>query len=101
MEVADISELVVLRPTYASLDSEWIASACSEAMEVFCDYTNRSSDAIPDTALSVLADIACIRLSMAGAEGSSSASEGGISRTWDALPQSLRDRMDRYRRPYL
>ncbi len=101
METADISELVVLRPTYASLDSEWIASACAEAMEVFCDYTNRASDAIPDTALSVLADIACIRLSMAGAEGSSSASEGGQSRTWDMLPQSLRDRMDRYRRPFL
>ena len=99
MEPADVLELVELRPTYAALDPEWALSACAEAMQVFMDYTLR--DSVPDSALSAVADIACIRLSMAGAEGSSSASEGGMSRTWDALPQSLRDRMDRYRRPML
>ena len=99
MDAADISALVVLRPTYSALSSEWVDSACEEAMGVFCDYTHRTD--VPDSALSVLVDLACIRLSMAGAEGSSSASEGGMSRTWDALPQSLRDRMDAYRRPFL
>ena len=99
MEPADVSALVVLRPTYSALDPDWILSACSEAMGVFCDYTHRAE--VPDSALSVLVDLACIRLSMAGAEGSSSASEGGMSRTWDALPQRLRDRMDAYRRPFL
>ena len=99
MDAADISARVVLRPAYSALDTDWIQSACAEAMGVFCDYTHRAE--VPDSALSVLVDLACIRLSMAGAEGSSSASEGGMSRTWDALPQSLRDRMDAYRRPFL
>jgi len=99
MDAGTVATSVTARPTYAALDSNLIEAASSEALQVFADYTNR--DSIPDSALSVLVDIACIRLSMAGAEGSSSASEGGMSRTWDALPQSLRDRMDRYRRPML
>jgi len=99
MDAADISAQVLLRPTYSALSTEWVDAVCAEAMGVFCDYTHRAE--VPDSALSVLVDLACIRLSMAGAEGSSSASEGGMSRTWDALPQSLRDRMDAYRRPFL
>lgn len=99
MDAATITASVAARPTYAALGSNLIQAASEEALQVFADYTARTS--VPDSALSVLVDIACIRLSMAGAEGSSSASEGGISRTWDSLPTSLRDRMDYYRRPRL
>lgn len=97
MDAATIATNVLLRTAYSALPAVTVAAACEEALQVFADYTARTS--VPDSALSVLVDIACIRLSMAGAEGSSSASEGGMSRSWDALPQSLRDRMDYYRRP--
>ncbi len=99
MDAATVATNVTARATYSALGSDLIEAACEEALQVFADYTARST--VPDSALSVVVDIACIRLSMAGAEGSSSASEGGISRTWDSLPQSLRDRMDYYRRPRL
>lgn len=98
MARADVLAAVALRPTYAALPQGLLESAVEEAESAFRDYAGREA---PQEALSVLVDLACIRLSMLGAEGSSSASEGGISRTWDALPQNLRDRMDRYRRPFL
>ena len=98
MDESDVSGAVALRQVYGAMDGDYLSAVAAAALQVFRDYTGRDA---PDSALSVVVDIACIRLSMAGAEGSSSASEGGISRTWDALPQSLRDRMDRYRRPLL
>ena len=85
------------RPQYQHLDDSICMTMLDEASLDFEAYTNR-----PDPgrqADSVIVEIACIKLNMLGAEGSSSASEGDVSRSWDALPESLRVRMDRWRRP--
>ena len=86
-----------LRPQYSHLTDELLLAELEEAADVFEEYTNRPDPG--EEADSVIVEIACIRLNMLGAEGSSSASEGDISRAWDALPETLRMRMDRWRRP--
>lgn len=86
-----------VRPHYAHLTDELVLQVLEESSQAFEDYCNRPD---PGTAAdSVIVEMACIRLNMLGAEGSSSASEGGVSRTWDTMPETLRARLDAFRRP--
>lgn len=85
------------RPQYAHLSDDICMAVLDEASLDFEAYTNHADPG--RAADSVVVELACIKLNMLGAEGSSSASEEGISRSWDVLPESLRIRMDRWRRP--
>lgn len=85
------------RPQYAHLDEYLIQSVLEEAVLDFEAYTNREDPGA--RADSCIIELACIKLNMMGAEGSSGASEGDVSRTWDAIPESLKLRMDGFRRP--
>lgn len=86
-----------LRPQYAHLSDELKQQVLEDAVRDFEAYTNRADPGAE--ADSVIVELACIRLNMMGAEGTSSATEGGVSRAWDALPENLRTRMDAWRRP--
>lgn len=86
-----------LRPQYSHLSDDLCLQILDEARADFEAYTNRPDPG--EEADSVIIELACIKLNMLGAEGSSSASEGDVSRAWDAIPESLKLRMDRWRRP--
>lgn len=85
------------RPQFANLPVPTIQTAVDGAMADFLDYTGRET--VPDRALNLVTDMAAVRLVRMGAEGSLSVSEDGMSRSWEAIPSDLRERLDRYRRP--
>lgn len=88
-----------MRPQYAHMHDDTLEMAIDTAVGTFESYTNRAD---PGTeADSVIIELACIVLNRLGGEGSSSATEGGVSRSWDSLPESIRILMDRWRRPFL
>lgn len=87
------------RPQYNHLDDMTLLAAIDTAVSVFEDYTNRDDPG--ERADGVIVELACVALNRLGAEGSVSASEGGMSRTWDQLPETTKALMDRWRRPFL
>lgn len=89
---------VEVRPAYAHLGDSLVESVIKEAEQVFLTYTRRLT--VPEGAAALVQDIAMVRLNMMGAEGSTSASEGDVSRTWDALPATLAKLMSEYRLVY-
>ena len=86
------------KPSASGKSDEYLRQEIANAVSLFLDYTNRSFDPGPSID-SIIVDIATISVNMAGAEGSTSASEGGISRTWSSIPPELQIRMNRWRRP--
>lgn len=58
-------------------------------------WTNRTR--LPATLESTQRQIAVIRYNMQGVEGQTAHSEGGVSRTFDELPQSIRTTLNQYR----
>lgn len=58
-------------------------------------YCNRSE--LPNALESTQRQIAVIRYNMQGVEGQTSHSEGGVSRSFDELPQSIRNTLNQYR----
>ena len=91
--------LIRMRPQYMHLSDDSLCSAIDAAVGVFESYTNRAD---PGTEADiVIIEVACTILNRLGAEGSTSASEGGVSRTWDLLPETTRILMDRWRKPFL
>ena len=87
------------RPQYAYLSDDVVEQILDEAVQDFLIYTNRKED-LGDVVDSIIIDIAAIKLNMLGAEGTSMVKEGETTRQWDSLPETLRLRMDRYRRAY-
>lgn len=95
--MSDRLPMLRTRPQYGHLSDELCLQILREAALDFEAYTNRSDPGAE--ADSVILELACIKLNMLGAEGTTSASEGDISRAWDTIPESLKLRMDRWRRP--
>lgn len=58
-------------------------------------WTNRVT--LPSTLESTQRQIAVIRYNMQGVEGQTSHSEGGVSRSFDDLPQSIQNTINQYR----
>lgn len=58
-------------------------------------WTNRTT--LPDELETTQRQIAVIRYNMQGVEGQASHSEGTVSRTFEELPQSIRDTIGQYR----
>jgi hypothetical protein len=89
--------IIATRPHYAHLSEELLRQTLRDASSVFTEYVHcPDPGAVADT---LIVDIASIRLNMMGAEGSTSASEGDISRSWEELPPAIRTRLNSYRRP--
>ncbi len=86
------------RPQYDFLKDEVLEQALAEALQDFLNYTNRKADP-GDRADSAIIDIAAIKLNMLGAEGTSMVKEGETTRQWDVLPETLRLKLDSFRRP--
>ena len=57
--------------------------------------TNR--DALPDALVTCQVELAVMAYNRMGAEGESSHSEGGVSRSYEALPEGVRRQLNRYR----
>ncbi|MBE6524482.1 MAG: hypothetical protein E7Z65_06395 [Thermoplasmata archaeon] len=86
------------RPQYEFLKDDVLETMLAEALQDFLLYTNRKEDP-GERADSVIIDMAAIKLNMLGAEGSSMVKEGEVTRQWDSLPESLRMKLDAFRRP--
>lgn len=85
------------RPQYVQLSDDLLETKLEEALQDFLVYTNRTKDPGEEVD-SLIIEMAAIKLNMLGAEGSSSMSEQGMSRTWDSLPISLRALLDNKRK---
>ncbi|MEG0451278.1 MAG: phage head-tail connector protein [Lysinibacillus sp.] len=66
-----------------------------DARDDILTWTNRKD--IPIALESVQRQIATIRYNMQGVEGQSSHSEGGISRSFESLPQSIQNTINQSR----
>lgn len=86
------------KPSASGKSEEYLLNELQNAFYVFSDYTTRAVD--PGQSIDgIIVDLTTISINQAGAEGSSSASEGGISRTWSSIPEELKLRMNRWRLP--
>lgn len=66
---------------------EKVEAALLDAEETILNYTGRSE--LPERLIGVQAKLAIISINQEGAEGENSHSEGGVSRTMDALPEDV------------
>lgn len=86
------------KPSASGKADEYLEQELENATAVFLQYTAREND--PGQYVDIIiVDLTTISINQAGAEGSSSASEGGISRTWSSIPEELKLRMNRWRLP--
>lgn len=77
--------------------NERLTLLLSEAEDTILDLIGR--DALPNRLISVQTELALIAYNAQGAEGESSRSEGGISRSFiDGLPAEMKDRLKNYPR---
>lgn len=75
--------------------NEKLTLLLDEAEDMILDLIGR--DAIPNRLISVQTELAVIAYNAQGAEGESSRSEGGISRSFiDGLPVELKERLKNY-----
>lgn len=77
-------------------DKIFILQALADAENAVCDLTGR--EAVPERLLDVQVELAIIAYNKRGAEGESSRSEGGISRTFEELPPLMLKRLMNYPR---
>ncbi|MBQ7701535.1 MAG: hypothetical protein IJT54_03940 [Candidatus Methanomethylophilaceae archaeon] len=88
--------IIRLRPQTKGMKDDHIIGILHMASSFYEEYT-RTEDTGADLD-ALIVDIATIDINMAGAEGTSSANEGGISRTWSRLPDDVRSRLNARRR---
>lgn len=86
------------KPSSSGKTEEYLLQELDNAVQSFSAYTSRTED-IGEEIDGIIVQIATIAINQAGAEGSSSASEGGISRSWSAIPPELQLQMNRWRLP--
>ena len=77
-------------------DIPFVNSLLNEAEDFTKDKIGR--DTIPNRLDSAVVLLSVIAYNKRGAEGESSRSEGGISRAFDDLPETLRERFNNYPR---
>lgn len=77
------------------LQDEEILLLVEDAENDVLIWTNRTT--LPTALLSVVRQIAIIRYNMQGIEGQTSHSEGGVSRSFDELPQSVTSTLVQFR----
>ena len=80
----------------AAADVSFVNSLLNEAEDFTKDKIGR--DTIPNRLDSAVVLLSVIAYNKRGAEGESSRSEGGISRAFDDLPITLRERFNNYPR---
>lgn len=77
-------------------DKEFVLQALADAENAVCDLTGRET--VPPRLLDVQVELALIAYNKRGAEGESSRSEGGISRSFEGLPPLMLARLKNYPR---
>jgi len=88
--------LIRMRPQTNGMKDDHLIGILRMASCFYEEYT-RTEDTGEDID-ALIVDIATVDINMAGAEGSTSASEGGIARTWSRLPEDVRIRLKARRR---
>lgn len=77
-------------------DTPFVLQALEDAGNAVCDLIGR--DKVPERLVDVQLELAIIAFNKRGAEGESSRSEGGISRSFEALPPLMLKRLNNYPR---
>ena len=77
-------------------DKEFVLQALDDAANAVCDLTGRET--VPERLIDVQIELAIIAYNKRGAEGESSRSEGGISRSFEELSPLLQKRLLNYPR---
>ena len=77
-------------------DRAFVEQALIDAGNAVCDLVGR--EAVPERLLDVQVELAIIAFNKRGAEGESSRSEGGISRSFEALSPLMQKRLLNYPR---
>lgn len=99
MDRADMGrrlQRLMKRPLLAEKPTEYLEVLLDDALSCFCEYTHRNADP-GETVDSLLCRMAVVWANMEGAEGTTSAADGDISRTWDALPSDIQRSLKNYR----
>lgn len=99
MDRADMGrrlQRLMKRPLLAEKPTEYLEVLLDDALSVFLEYTHRICDpGEPVDAL--LCRMVVVWTNMEGAEGSTSAEDGDIKRTWEALPSDIQRSLKHYR----
>lgn len=82
--------------TVEAADKEFILQALDDAANAVCDLTGRET--VPERLVDVQIELAIIAYNKRGAEGESSRSEGGVSRSFEALSPLMQKRLLNYPR---
>lgn len=84
------------QPLLSMKGDEYLMELLRRASESFESYCNRTDPG--ERVDGLICRLATAWSNQEGAEGSTSASEGGISRTWEGVPTDIREEMTSYRR---
>lgn len=82
--------------TVSAEDKAFVLQALADAENAVCDLTGRET--VPERLLDVQVELAIMAYNKRGAEGESSRSEGGISRSFEDLPPLMLKRLLNYPR---
>lgn len=77
-------------------DKPFVMQALDDAADFVCGYTNRKE--LMQILYSDVVELAVIAYNKRGAEGETSRSEGGISRSFEAVPEHIRAHLNAYRK---
>ena len=86
------------RRTMADYPDDYLMLILEDASRAYQDYCNREDPG--ESADSIICEIATVWVNREGVEGSDSASEGTMSRTWagGALPEDIQKRLKPFRK---
>lgn len=85
-----------VQPTLPVKSDDYLMELLRRASESFCSYCNRDDPG--ERVDGLICRLATAWSNQEGAEGSTSASEGGISRAWEGIPSDILREMKSYRK---
>lgn len=84
-------------PTLQEKPDDYLLILLEDARNHFLNFTHRSED--PGEAVDfIICQLAIVASNMEGVEGTTSAADGDISRTWDAVPPAIEKAMKSWRK---
>ncbi|MDQ0091664.1 hypothetical protein J2T12_005104 [Paenibacillus anaericanus] len=93
--MTQLDKLKIMLGIKDDLQDDVIGLLIDDVQEDLLSWTNRTE--LPVRLESAQRQIVVIRYNMQGVEGQTSHSEGGVSRSFDDLPQSIRNTVTQYR----
>ena len=96
----DIVNCLKLRPGIVNLKDELLRDLVHDTLIEVLDYTNSTQEQdLPKGCISLIKDIAVVRINSLGDEGLNGTSREGINQTYgNDVPESIKRKLRRYRR---